>query len=126
MTLEKLNDLNDINKLIQRDEERLRELYAKAGPHGITYSDRPRSTSKRNMIEEVMPEILKIEKRLAINKAKKAEIDEYLDSIEDCHIQLIFRLHFVDKMTWNEVADYIGGGNTDGSVKQMCYRFLKK
>jgi hypothetical protein len=35
-------------------------------------------------------------------------------------------LRVIDGLTWNEVADEIGGGNTENSVKKIYQRCLKK
>ena len=38
----------------------------------------------------------------------------------------IISLRVVDGLSWNKVADYIGGGNTEGSVKMAFQRFMEK
>lgn len=36
------------------------------------------------------------------------EIEEYLDSIEDAEIRMIFRCRYIKKMTWMQIAFQIG------------------
>ena len=38
--------------------------------------------------------------------------------------RLIFTYRFVDCLSWQKVAEAVGGGNTEGSVKMICYRYL--
>lgn len=53
-------------------------------------------------------------------------VEEYINSIEDSHIRRIVRYRVIDNMTWQRVADCIGGNNTDDSVKKAFYRFINK
>ena len=52
------------------------------------------------------------------------EISGYIETIPDIQTRLIFRLRFLRCMTWDEVADTIGGHNTVSGVKKACYRYL--
>lgn len=56
--------------------------------------------------------------------ANKAE--EYINSIEDSRMRRIIRYRFIDKLTWNEVADKLGGNATEGSIKMAVARFFEK
>ena len=62
---------------------------------------------------------------LAKLQIKRKEIMEYIFNIDDEFIRQIVYLRNVCLMSWNEVADGIGGGNTENSVKQAYSRFLK-
>lgn len=54
------------------------------------------------------------------------EVEEFIASISDSHIRRIVNLRVVDNLSWNKVADRIGGGNTEGSVKMAFQRFMGK
>lgn len=56
----------------------------------------------------------------------KNRIAEYIMGIEDSQTRLIFHLRVYDLMTWNDIADKIGGMNSEDSVKKRYYRYLKK
>ena len=72
-------------------------------------------------IEDVKGEI----KRLKIEMDRVGrEISSYIETIPDIQTRLIFRLRFLRCMTWDEVADTIGGRNTVSGVKKTCYRYL--
>ena len=72
-------------------------------------------------IEEIKGEI----ERLGIEMGKvEREISGYIETIPDIQTRLIFRLRFLRCMTWDEVADTIGGRNTVNGVKKTCYRYI--
>lgn len=52
------------------------------------------------------------------------EVEEFIASINDSHIRRIINLRIVDGLSWNEVADKIGG-NTEDSVRMAFNRFMK-
>lgn len=57
---------------------------------------------------------------------KTNEVEEFIASIDDSRMRRIINLRFIENMTWNEVADSIGGGNTEGSIKMAFQRFMEK
>ncbi|WMI80917.1 DUF1492 domain-containing protein [Anaerotignum sp. MB30-C6] len=54
------------------------------------------------------------------------EIEIYINSIEDCRMRRIVRYRFIDKLSWNQVADRMGGNNTEDSIRKAVTRFLDK
>lgn len=59
-----------------------------------------------------------------VNKAE--EIEDYISTIEDSLIRQIIRLRFLDGLNWRDVAQRIGGGNTEGSIMMAFKRFYQK
>ena len=57
---------------------------------------------------------------------KTNDVEEFIASIEDSRVRRIINLRFVEGLSWNQVADKIGGGNTDDSVRKVYERFMKK
>lgn len=45
--------------------------------------------------------------------------------IHDNRTKLIFKLRFLCGFPWADVADVIGGRNTEEAVKSACYRYLQ-
>lgn len=129
MTLNELSKLYYINKLIERDEERLSELEAYTLPGGINISDMPKTRSYKNTTEEIVPLIIETKERIQREKEayiqEQAAIEEYINSIEDYQTRLIFLYRFANLMSWRKIAFKIGGNNTEDSVRQICHRFLK-
>lgn len=130
MTVRELSKLYYLNKLIERDTLRLSELENRLQPGGMNFNGMPRNPSPKNMMEEIIPLIIEIEERIKKEQEdyirERMVIEDYIRSVEDYQIRLILSYRFVDLLTWNQTARMIGGGNTEDSVKKMCYRFLKK
>lgn len=57
---------------------------------------------------------------------KTNEVEQFIAGIDDSRIRRIINLRFLENKTWNQVADYIGGGNTEDSVRKSFTRFLEK
>lgn len=57
---------------------------------------------------------------------KTNEVEAFIASIDDSRMRRIINLRFLENKTWNQVADYIGGGNTEDSVRKSFTRFLEK
>lgn len=53
------------------------------------------------------------------------EVETFISSVKDSHMRRIISLRVVDGLSWNKVADKIGGGNTEDSVKKAFYRFME-
>lgn len=69
--------------------------------------------------------IQKIEDKYTELLELQNEVEEYIESIEDSRMRRIIRMRFIDKLTWNQVADNIGGGNTEDSVRMAFNRFIE-
>ena len=54
------------------------------------------------------------------------DVEEFITSIKDSHIRRIINLRVIDGLSWSKVADRIGGGNTDDSVRKTFDRFMEK
>ena len=54
------------------------------------------------------------------------QVEEFIASVEDSRMRRIIKLRFIDNLSWNGVANHIGGGNTEDSVKKSFYRFMEK
>lgn len=67
-----------------------------------------------------------IEEKLSELKEKRQEIVNFIMGIEDPQIRLIVKLRCFNLLSWNAVADRIGGMNSEYTVKKRFYRFLEK
>ena len=54
------------------------------------------------------------------------QVEEFIASVDDSRMRRIITLRFIDNLSWNKVADRIGGGNTEGSIKMAFQRFMDK
>lgn len=77
-----------------------------------------------DMLDIIAIETLIREKINNLHKLK-LQIDKFIMSIEDSQTRMIVQMRCVRLMTWNEIADKVGGRNTEYTVKARYYRFLK-
>lgn len=56
---------------------------------------------------------------------KTNEIEEFISGLDDSRMRRIINLRFIENLSWNKVADRIGGGNTEDSIKKSFYRFME-
>lgn len=135
--------IDGLQKRIPRLEERLREIEngetvidkVRGGSGGMQsfviegiptkeYSDKKTELSiKRMLLKERkdMLEILELELLRQTN-----DVERYIRSVKDSQIRRIISLRVIESLSWNEVADEMGGGNTEDSVKKAFYRYVEK
>lgn len=131
MTLKELSQLYYLNREIECDKAMLAELRAGLVAVGAAdYDGMPKSPSPDNRLELCIAEVVDLE---AIIQAKitqclheRARLERYIAEIPDSLTRQIFTLRFVNGLSWVQVAHSVGGGNTEGSVKMTCYRYLRR
>lgn len=74
------------------------------------------------LIEDQAGEVDRMER---IIQRSEPVIREWIDTIPDNRTAQIFSLRFLAGYEWQEVAQIVGGKNTEGSVKATCYRYLR-
>ena len=78
------------------------------------------------VVEQIIEEKEKLKAALQNRQEERRKAMRFINSIADSQLRTIFILRFVCGKSWNEVADYIGGGNTEQSVCMRVFRYLKK
>lgn len=128
MTLSDLNLHLDMVTQLANARDRLQSMRESvmraqtydAMPHGTGASDKVGKLAI--LIVEQEEEVARYEK---IVERSEISVKEYIDTIQDNRTKLIFKLRFVCGFSWAEVADVIGGRNTEEAVKSVCYRYLQ-
>jgi len=71
--------------------------------------------------------------RKSILHALKSEIEqsindvqEFINSLDNSHDRRIVTMRVIDKMSWRQIAQNIGGGNTADSVRMAYNRILER
>lgn len=131
MTVKELSQLYHLNRKIELDKERLAELEAQAAAIGGGGLDgMPRTPGYANKVERLVAEIVDTKGIIAAKQTEcifeRNRLERYIADIPDALTQNIFALRFVNGLTWFQVAQAIGGNNTEDSVKKTCYRYLDK
>lgn len=52
-------------------------------------------------------------------------LNRYIDAIPDSMTRQVFRLRYANGFSWRQVANKVGGGNTEDSVRKRHDRFLQ-
>ncbi len=130
MTIQELSQLYWLNREIELDQQRLAELRSNASPRSPSLTGLPGGGDNSSSVERLAAEIVDLQ---AIIDAKhlqciheRSRLERYIADIDDSLTRMIFRLRFVNGLSWQQVAASVGGGNTADSVKKTCYRYLKK
>jgi hypothetical protein len=54
------------------------------------------------------------------------EVEQFVSNINDSFTRRIVALRVLDGLKWIEIAEKMGGGNTEGCVKSIYHRFIEK
>lgn len=130
MTLENLNQHLELVNELKKAKEMLQSLWNAAYPGGQVLTGMPHAPGVKDKIGDLGIEIADLETEIeAIEiRVKKSEafVSAYITKIPDIQTRMIFRLRYCRGLTWKEVANVLGGGNTENGVRMMCYRQLNE
>ncbi len=128
MTVQELQQLFYLNRMIEREQDKLDDLRSAAGLKSPAFSDMPKAPGAHDKIGELVPKIVdqerEIEKNIQAYTQTRDRLQDYIRKVPNTRIKLILSLRFLDMLPWQEVADIIGGRETEYSVKQACYRYI--
>jgi len=130
MTKKELSNLYYLNGEIEEQQRRLAELEAVATSCTATITGLPKTNNISGVLAEHAVEIADLKALIDINLKKcfheLNRLNRYIQSVEDCQMRMILSLRYINRYNWRQIAFSIGGGNTEESVRQMTYRYIKK
>lgn len=130
MSREELMKVYYLDKEIAEWKEEIKRIRESALPRGVRFDTVSGGGKYADMVAQAAGMIAdtekKIKRKLLELEIARSEIIRYIMDIDDCQTRLIFKLRCLDNMTWNEVADKVGGMNSEYSVKKRFYRYLEK
>ena len=130
MTLKELSQLYYLNREIEMDKRRLLELEAEAVSISPNLSGMPRSPGVSDKVGRYAAEIADLKGIIEANHKQclyeRSRIERYISSLDDSLLRQIVTYRFVNGLPWEQVAACVGGGNSAGSVRMACYRYLKQ
>ena len=119
-----------MQKELQRARETLAVLEAKAAPGAQVLTGMPHAPGVSDKVGTLAVELAdasaEVDRLAAAVAEDEKDIAEYIDTIKDIQTRTVFRLHFIRTLTWTEVAEIFGGYSTENTMRQLCYRQLKK
>ena len=129
MTVYDLQQLAYLEQLIKCEQDRLDDLYDRAGLHSPGLSGMPKAPGVRDKIGEVVPEIVDQTAEIQANIKKYSDARErilrFINHIQNPRVKLIVIKRFINQQSWPDIAGEIGGKETEYSVKQCVYRYLE-
>ena len=134
MTRQELKQVRYLKREIELLQEQIAAVEAEIVTDKVKGSDPEHPWTERSFIIKGLPgerneKLLRLRDRLERRKGDlqdlRAEIFEWVESIDDSLIRQIIILRHVNGLGWRQVAREIGGGNTGDSVRKMHDRFLK-
>lgn len=130
MTKEDLKQIYYLNREIKMWQRELERLQCKSLIKGQEITGMPFITGTSDKVGDLVSTIADIEAiirgKLAEIQVQRKKIIEYIDSIDDSLIRQIVFLRNVSCMSWNQIANELGGFNTEDGVRKIYDRFLKK
>lgn len=128
VTKRELSQLYYLSREIERDKRRLKELEALAEGATQHLTGMPIAPGHGDKISRYAVELMEIKEILQCNLRRYMieynRLLRYISSVEDSQMRQILTLRYLNGLTWREVAQSIGGGNTEDGVKQAAHRFI--
>lgn len=128
MTVQELQQLFYLDGLIEAEKERLAELREAADVRSPALTDMPKAPGAKDKIGTIVPRIIDQAEEISANirryDAMRKRLTDYINALPNARIKLIMIKRFIHQKTWQEVADEIGGKETEYSVKSACYRYI--
>ena len=128
MTLDELNIHFNLVTELKKAKDMLQNLWNAAYPGGQVLTGMPHAPGVKDKIGDLGIEIADLEMEIeameaAVNNSA-VPVLAFIAEIPDIQTRMVFRLRFCRGYQWKEVARMLGGGNSEDSVKKVCYRYL--
>ncbi len=117
-------------KMIEQKQREIQRIMDRLTSTSPNLSGMPHGGGVHDKLGEGVPDL--VDKKRELEEIRRgyeqeeARLNGWIDGIEDLQIQLIFSLRFKERMSWNEVADTVGGNNSEDSVRMTVNRYLEK
>lgn len=130
MTLNELYSIPHLEREIDEISKRIKEIEEMGESTTAQLSGMPSSNKKSDKVGECGT-ALAYYKELLYDAQKKRivaeiEIVKYIETVKDAEMRRKLWLRFVRQMQWQEIADKIGGNNTEDSIRKSVNRFVNK
>ena len=112
MKMQELTQIPWLKKEIQMEEGRLENTGADRREKGGAAGQLP---GRQRLL---------IRQRRERCEAELARLEQYISAIDDSMTRQIFVYRFACGMSWLQVANILGGGNTADGVKKRCQRWM--
>ena len=122
--------INQCRQEIAEIEDRIARLRSSATSSVQHITDMPHGDGPRDPMADYTVKLLALEDQLCNAQTQLLTyIIDFEAAIRQCKDPLIRRsacLKYEDGLTWQQVANRIGGGNTGDSLRKMVVRFFRR
>lgn len=126
MTRKELSQIYYINKEIEMWERELENVTSLQSPK---LDGLPRGSETGDSTASKALQAAQISKTinglLTKLQMKRKEIYDYIATVDDSLMRQIIMYRCISLCTWEEVAIYVGGGNSADSVRKLFVRFVR-
>lgn len=128
MTVKEMFQLYYLNREIEHLQRQLEELECLAEGTTQVITGMPHGSGASDKVGRYAVRIADLRSMIDNRKARCWDelnrLNAYIDGVEDSLTRQILTLRYVNGLSWQQVADSVGGANTEDSVKKTCYRYL--
>lgn len=129
MNIKELSQLYYLNREIEQDKRKLRELESLATNTSINISGLPHiggKADKTALACDISDIKIAIEAKIQLSVVEYNRLKRYIADVDDSLIRQIISLRFIDGLKWRDVAQQIGGGNSEDTLRMLLKRYLEK
>lgn len=130
MDMKTLYRLYYLPKMIEQKEREIQRIWDKLTAMSPSLTGMPHGGGVHDKVGDGVIELVTRKEELeAIKRGfeqEEKDINQYIDDVADIQVNLIMTYRFREKMSWDEVADSMGGVITSDACRMMCVRYLKK
>lgn len=130
MTLKELYSLPYLQDEIRDYENKIKEMEELAESITAKLTGMPQAGGVRDKVGECATMIAyytEFLREAVLQKvAREMEIVLFIENVEEAELRCIMYKRFVEQKQWQEIADEIGGANTEDSVRKRCHRYVEK
>lgn len=134
MTRQELKQVRYLKREIELLQEQIAAVEAEIVTDKVKGSDPDHPWTERSFIIKGLPgerneKLLRLRDRLERRKSDlqdmRAEIFEWVESVDDSLLRQVIILRHVNGLSWRQVAREIGAGTTWDSLRKMHDRFIE-
>ncbi len=130
MTKKELSQLYYLNREIEEQQRRLKELEDIATSCTSKITGMPKINGITDKVGKYVAEIADLKGLLDLNLKKcfyeLHRLNRYIQEVEDSQMRMILSLRYINGLSWDQVAASISIYASEDSVKQAAHRYLKK
>ena len=130
MTNTQLKRLYYLNRDIERLTERIQELESVAEGTTQRITGMPHCAGVNDKVGNSAIKLAALRLKLEATKldvmGEYIVLNDYIESIDDPLMRQIMQYRHINGLTWEQVADCVGGGMTGESCRKAHYRYLQE